>query len=57
MRVKKFYNFVAESKEPKSTNTLSVSLPTIDITADKKTGQLLPNWNELTSEEKKTFLG
>ncbi len=55
MRVKKFYNFVAESKEPKSTTTLSVSLPTIDITADKKTGQLLPNWNELTSEEKKLF--
>jgi len=60
MRVKKFYNFVAESKEPKATATSSVTLPTItlptiDISADKKTGQLLPNWNKLTSEEKKLF--
>jgi hypothetical protein len=60
MRVKKFYNFVAESKEPKVTATSSVTLPTItlptiNINADKKTGQLLPNWNKLTSEEKKLF--
>ena len=32
-----------------------VTGPTVDIVADRKTGQSLPNWNKLTSEEKKLF--
>lgn len=62
MIVKKFSDFVKESSDPKHTPrvTNNKSLPTytgptIDIVADKKTGQLLPNWNNLTSEEKKLF--
>lgn len=62
MIVKKFSDFVKESSDPKHTPrvTNNKSLPTytgptIDIVADKKTGQLLPNWNNLTNEEKKLF--
>ncbi len=62
MIVKKFSDFVKESSDPKHTSqvTNNKSLPTytgptIDIVADKKTGQLLPNWNNLTDEQKKLF--
>lgn len=62
MIVKKFSDFVNESSDPKHkprvTNNKSLPKytgPTIDIVADKKTGQLLPNFNNLTNEEKKLF--
>jgi hypothetical protein len=62
MVVKKFCDFVYESSEPKNTtrvtnkNTSStVWGPTVSVNAEKNTGQLLPNWNKLTKEEKKLF--
>ena len=52
VEIKSFVEYISENKNPP---IASVTGPTVNINADYKSGQSLPNWNGLTSEEKKLF--
>jgi len=52
VKIKSFVEYISENKNPP---IASVTGPTVDINADYKSGQSLPNWDGLTSEEKKLF--